>query len=86
MKREHIFLIFILFLTFLSIYLLYEILSPFLSSIVWAILLAMVFYPLFKKLQRLLKKKTDPLRPHHDPIGARGHRIAFHSSHGLSGR
>jgi predicted PurR-regulated permease PerM len=58
MKREHIFLIFILFLTFLSIYLLYQILAPFLSSIVWAILLAMVFYPLFKKLQRLLKKKT----------------------------
>jgi predicted PurR-regulated permease PerM len=58
MKREHIFLIFILFLTFLSIYLLYEILSPFLSSIVWAILLAMVFYPLFKKLQHLLKKKA----------------------------
>jgi predicted PurR-regulated permease PerM len=58
MKREHIFLIFILFLTFLSIYLLYQILSPFLSSIVWAILLAMVFYPLFKKLQRLLRTKT----------------------------
>lgn len=57
MKREHIFLIFILFLTFLSIYLLYTILSPFLSSIIWAILLAMIFYPLFKKLQRLLKKK-----------------------------
>jgi predicted PurR-regulated permease PerM len=57
MKREHIFLIFILFLTFLSIYLLYQILSPFLTSIIWAILLAMVFYPLFQKLQRLLKKK-----------------------------
>jgi len=57
MKREHIFLIFILCLTFLSIYLLYLILSPFLSSIVWAILLAMVFYPLFKKLQDLLKKR-----------------------------
>ncbi len=57
MKREHIFLIFILFLTFLSIYLLYQILSPFLSSIVWAILLAMVFYPVFKKLQDLLRKK-----------------------------
>ena len=57
MKREHIFLIFILFLTFLSIYLLYRILSPFLSSIVWAILLAMVFYPLFRKLQDLLKKR-----------------------------
>jgi predicted PurR-regulated permease PerM len=57
MKREHIFLIFILFLTFLSIYLLYQILSPFLPSIVWAILLAMVFYPLFKKLRGLLKKR-----------------------------
>ena len=57
MKREHIFLIFILFLAFLSIYLLYEILSPFLSSLVWAILMAMVFYPLFKKLRNLLKKR-----------------------------
>ena len=57
MKREHIFLIFILFLTFLSIYLLYQILSPFLSSIVWAILLAMISYPLFKKLHNLLKKR-----------------------------
>jgi predicted PurR-regulated permease PerM len=57
MKREHIFLIFILFLTFLSIYLLYQILSPFLPSIVWAILLAIVFYPLFQKFQRLFKKK-----------------------------
>ena len=57
MKREHIFLIFILFLAFLSIYLLYQILSPFLSSIVWAILLAMVSYPLFEKLHHLLKKK-----------------------------
>jgi len=57
MKREHIFLIFILFLTFLSIYLLYQILSPFLSSIIWAFLLAMVFYPLFQKLQRVLKKR-----------------------------
>jgi predicted PurR-regulated permease PerM len=57
MKREHIFLIFILFLTFLSIYLLYLILAPFLSSIIWAILLAMVFYPLFQKLQRLFIKK-----------------------------
>ncbi len=57
MKREHIFLIFILFLTFLSIYLLYQILSPFLSPIIWAILLAMVFYPLFQKLQHLLRKR-----------------------------
>ncbi|MGZ3590035.1 MAG: AI-2E family transporter, partial [Thermodesulfobacteriota bacterium] len=57
MKREHIFLIFILFLTFLSIYLLYQILLPFLSSIIWAVLLAMVFYPAFQKLRRLLRKR-----------------------------
>lgn len=57
MKKESIFLIFILLLTFLSIYLLYEILSPFLRSILWAIILAMIFYPMFQKLQRLLKKR-----------------------------
>jgi len=57
MKKEHIFLIFILLLTCLSFYLLYLILSPFLSSIFWAILLAIVFYPLFQKLQRLFRKK-----------------------------
>jgi predicted PurR-regulated permease PerM len=57
MKREHIFLIFILFLTFFSIYLLYQILSPFLSSIVWAILLAIIFYPLFQKFQHRFKKR-----------------------------
>ena len=57
MKKEHIFFIFILFLTFLSMYLLYQILSPFLTSIIWAIFLALIFYPLFKKLQRILKKK-----------------------------
>jgi len=57
MKREHIFLIFILFLTFLSIYLFYQVLSPFLTSILWAILLAILFYPLFQRLQRLLKKR-----------------------------
>jgi len=57
MKREHIFLIFILFLTVVSFYLLYQILLPFLSSIIWAILLAIVFYPLFQKLQRILKKR-----------------------------
>jgi predicted PurR-regulated permease PerM len=56
MKRENVFLIFTLFLALLSIYLLYQILSPFLPSIVWAILLSMIFYPLFIKLQRLLKQ------------------------------
>ncbi len=58
MKREHIFLIFILFLTFLSIYLLYQILLPFLSAIVWAILLAMIFYPVFQKMRRVVKREV----------------------------
>ena len=57
MKKEHIFLIFILLLASLSFYYLYQVLSPFLAPILWAILLAIVFYPLFLKLQRLLKKK-----------------------------
>lgn len=57
MRKEHIFIVFLLLLTFLSIYLLYQILSPFLEPIIWAILLAMVFYPIFNKLQGLLKKK-----------------------------
>ena len=57
MKKEHIFLIFALFLTFLSFYFLYQILSPFLKPILWAILLAMVFYPLSERLQHLLKQR-----------------------------
>ena len=56
MKRDHIFLIFTLFFAFLSIYLLYVILSPFLPSLIWAVLLAIVFYPLFGKLQRFIRK------------------------------
>ncbi len=57
MKKEHIFIVFALFLTFLSIYLLYQILSPFLTSILWAIFLAIAFYPISKRLQHLLKKR-----------------------------
>jgi predicted PurR-regulated permease PerM len=57
MKKAHLFLVFIFFLILLSFYLLYRILSPFLTSIIWAILLAIVFYPLFRRLQRLLKKR-----------------------------
>jgi predicted PurR-regulated permease PerM len=56
MKRDPIFLIFTLFFAFLSIYLLYVILSPFLPSLIWAVLLAIVFYPLFGKLQRFIRK------------------------------
>ncbi|MCX8117953.1 MAG: AI-2E family transporter [Desulfobacterota bacterium] len=57
MRREHIFLIFILLLASLTFYYLYRILSPFLTPLLWAILLAIVFYPLFLKLQRFFKEK-----------------------------
>lgn len=57
MKREHVFFIIILLLTTLSFYLFYRILFPFLGPIVWAILLSIVFYPLFQKLRRFLKKR-----------------------------
>jgi len=55
-KKEYISLIVVLFLTFLSFYLLYVILSPFLQPIFWAIVLAVAFLPLFRRLERLLKK------------------------------
>jgi len=57
MKREHVFFIVILLLTGLSFYLFYRILSPFLGPTVWAILLSIVFYPLFQRLRHLLKKR-----------------------------
>jgi len=57
MKREHVFFIIIFLLTTLSFYLFYRIISPFLGPIIWAILLSIVFYPLFQKLQRLLRKR-----------------------------
>jgi predicted PurR-regulated permease PerM len=56
MKRDQIFVIFIFFLLLLSFYWLYRILSPFLTSVLWAILLAIVFYPLLRRLQRLIKR------------------------------
>ena len=57
MKKEVIFFIFVLAVTVLSFYLLYQILSPFLESILWAILMAMVFYPLYRRLQNLLRRR-----------------------------
>jgi len=57
MKKEHAIFICVLFITFLSFYFLYRILSPFLEPIFWAIVLAMVFYPAFRKLRSILVKK-----------------------------
>jgi|OpeIllAssembly_1097287.scaffolds.fasta_scaffold51721_2 predicted PurR-regulated permease PerM len=58
MKKEHIAVALVLFITFLSFYLLYIILAPFLAPIFWAILLAMVSYPVFKRIQRVLKNRV----------------------------
>jgi predicted PurR-regulated permease PerM len=57
MKKEHLSLIMIVFFSFLSFYLLYQIFSPFLISILWGSILAIAFHPLFRKLQNLLKQK-----------------------------
>ncbi|MBM4325152.1 MAG: AI-2E family transporter [Deltaproteobacteria bacterium] len=46
-----------LLLAFFAFYYLYQVFSPFLGPIVWAILLAIAFYPLFLKFQRLLRKR-----------------------------
>ena len=57
-KKEHIAVILVLFISFLAFYLLYKILAPFLEPIFWAILLAMVSYPVFKKIRRVLKERV----------------------------
>jgi len=59
MKKEHVFLIFILFFTFLVFYLFYRILSPFLEPIFWAIIISIVCYPFFQKLQRIMKQRRS---------------------------
>jgi predicted PurR-regulated permease PerM len=56
MKKETIFVVFIIFLALVSVFLLYNVLSPFLESILWAVLLALFFYPLYRRLQRFLKR------------------------------
>ncbi|NWF94191.1 MAG: AI-2E family transporter [Syntrophaceae bacterium] len=57
MKREHIFLAFILFFALVLLYLFYRILSPFLEPIFWAIIIATVCYPFYRKLNRFMKQK-----------------------------
>jgi predicted PurR-regulated permease PerM len=57
MKPQHLFSLFVLSLVLLCLYLLYRVLSPFLSPILWAVLLAIAFYPLFTRFQKALKKR-----------------------------
>jgi predicted PurR-regulated permease PerM len=57
-KKEHIAFILVLCISFLAFYLLYLILAPFLVPIFWAVLLAMVSFPVYQKIQHVLRKKV----------------------------
>lgn len=55
MKRESFAQMFLLALFFVSFYLFYRIISPFLSTLVWAAVLTVIFYPVNRFLRRPLK-------------------------------
>jgi len=57
MKKEYISLIVALSLIVFCFYLFYRILNSFLEPILWAIFLALVLFPAYKKFQHLLRKK-----------------------------
>jgi predicted PurR-regulated permease PerM len=57
MKKEYISLIVALSLIVFCFYLFYRILSPFLQPVLWAIFLALVLFPAYKKCQQMLRKK-----------------------------
>jgi len=60
MERKRFFAsMLISFLIILSFYLLYVVFSPFLVPIVWAIILAFVFYPVYRKLNHRLKGRKS---------------------------
>ena len=86
MKKEHIFLVFILCLTFLCFYLLYKVLSPFLEPILWAIFLALVLFPLHRKLQRLFRRQGFLPAMTMTILVLLRDRIAFHPADPLTGQ
>ena len=57
MKKEHLLFALSLVLVALCFYLFFRILLPFLESILWAIFVGMVSYPVYVKLQRCLRNK-----------------------------
>ena len=59
MERKHFALMLILFVVILSFYLFYVVFSPFLIPIVWAIILAIVFYPVYRWLNHRLKGRKS---------------------------
>ncbi len=57
MKKESFFNLLMLALIIVSFYLLYRIIFPFLSPLAWAVILSIVFYPLYKKVNQAFRHK-----------------------------
>ncbi len=56
MKINRFYFITVLFLIILLGYLLFRIINPFLTSIIWAVVITIIFFPLYSLLLRYLKK------------------------------
>jgi predicted PurR-regulated permease PerM len=59
MERKHFAWMFIIFVIILSFYLFYVVISPFLIPIVWAVILAFVFYPVYRRLNHRLRGRKS---------------------------
>jgi predicted PurR-regulated permease PerM len=57
MKKEWLFNLLFLVLVIIAFYLFYRILSPFLSTLAWAAILTIIFYPLFKIVNRFFRNR-----------------------------
>jgi predicted PurR-regulated permease PerM len=60
MKKEYFFITLFFTIVVLSFYLFYRLLEPFLVPLCWAAIFAVVFYPLYQKLER--RVRSDNLR------------------------
>jgi predicted PurR-regulated permease PerM len=57
MKKEQLFNLLFLAVVILAFYLLYRILSPYFITLAWAVILTILFYPLFKVLTKAFKRR-----------------------------
>lgn len=57
MKKEQLFNLLFLAVLILTFYLLYRIFSPFLLTLAWAVILTILFHPLFKRLNKALRHR-----------------------------
>ncbi len=59
MERKHFTWMLITFIIILSFYLFYVVFCPFLIPIVWAVILAIMFYPVYRRLNRRLRGRRS---------------------------